>query len=114
MKYLYLILGMVLSFNLTLWAIDPILKERDLNIVRVQSLQSCYFASVKFANMDPDKSSEFCNKHKDFTVETFHDIAVQMDKITDEQFSPINYYSNFLKNKYKELTLKSDEQGQSQ
>ncbi len=92
MRILYTILGLVLSFNLTLWAIDPIAKERDLAIVRVQSLQSCYFASVKFAKMDPSASEEFCLKHSDTTTENFHDIALQMDEITDKQYRPWNYY----------------------
>lgn len=92
MRVLYTILGLVLSFNLTLWVIDPIAKERDLAIVRVQSLQSCFFASVKFAKMGIPESEEFCLKHSDTTTENFHDIAVQMDEITDKQYSPWNYY----------------------
>lgn len=97
MKVLYVFLGMILSFNLTLMALDPLAAERDKAIVRVQSLQSCYFASVRFAKMDPAKSEEFCLNHSNVTTETFKDIAVQMDAITDKQYSPWVYYGSKIK-----------------
>lgn len=97
MKWLYLSLGILLSFNLTIKLLEPLQAERDRTTVKIQSLQSCYFSAVKFAKMDPDKSSEFCEQHSKETTENYADIAKQMDEMTDQMYSPGRYYSRQVK-----------------
>lgn len=101
MKYLYLVLGMVFSFNATIWLIEPYQHERDVTITKIQSLQSCYFTATKFAKMGHEESAKFCEAHSAETTENFTDIAVQMDQMTDEMYSPVNYYSKKVKSWWK-------------
>lgn len=98
MRLVYTLLGMFLAFNLTILFLEPIQKERDLGIVKVQSLQSCYFSAVKFAKQDPEESAKFCEQHSTTTTENFHDIANQMDEITDKKYSPVSFYYSKLMN----------------
>jgi hypothetical protein len=98
MKWFYLILGLLISFNGTIYLIEPLQSEREKTIVKIQSLQSCYYSAVKFGKMDPDKSDKFCTQHSDTTLENYTDIAQQMDKITDEQYSPSKFYYQRFKN----------------
>lgn len=97
MKWLYLIIGLILSFNLTIKFLEPLQAERDITTVKIQSLQSCYFTAVKFANMDPDKSAEFCDQHSKMATENYEDIARKMDEITDKRYDPSNYYGRKIK-----------------
>lgn len=92
MRLAYLLLGIFLSFNLTLTLIEPYQRDRDVTTTKIQSLQSCYFSAVKFAGQDPDKSAEFCDKHSREATEHYSDIADQMDQITDQKYSPVQYY----------------------
>lgn len=97
MKWLYLVLGLLLSFNATLILVEPLQVEREKTIVKIQSLQSCYFSAVKFAKIDPDKSAEFCDKHSADTTANYSEIAQKMDEITDQQYTPRNYYGRKIK-----------------
>lgn len=88
MKLLYFILGGLFVMNITIWKLDQVQTESQVSLVKIQSLQSCYFTAVKFGGKSPEESGAFCEKHSAEITENFQDIAKQMDEITDKQFMP--------------------------
>ena len=97
MRALYLILGTLLSFNITLKLVEKYQFERDITTTRIQSLQSCYFSAVKLGAVDPAKAEEFCLKHSEDTTVNYRDISKQMEYLTDQQYSFSNFYANKIK-----------------
>lgn len=107
MKALYLILGILLSFNITLKLVEDYQFERDITTTKLQSLQSCYFSAVKLGAVDPTRAEEFCLTHSKETTENYRDISRQMEYLTDQQYSLSNFYTSKFKKIFSTYTLKT-------
>lgn len=96
--FFYLVLGLFLSFNLTINVLDKITTEKEKDLVYLVTLQSCYFSTMKNVK-DPseEKLSEFCKKHAEVSKVNYEDISKQMDEITDAKYSVKNYFYKLIK-----------------
>lgn len=97
--FFYLVLGLFLSFNLTIDVLDKITTEKEKDLVYLVTLQSCYFSTMKNVK-DPSEEqlSEFCKKHAEASKVNYEDLSKQMDEITDAKYSLKNYFYRFFKN----------------
>lgn len=93
MKFLYLILGLVISFNATMQALEKTVSERERTITYIQSLQTCQFLVV---TKKLEASDEFCKEYAANQKENFSDISAMMDKITDKKYSIYNVYKSLM------------------
>lgn len=90
-------LGLFIAFMGTVRLADKFQTEREYAVVKIQSLQSCYFSAVKLGKVNPDVADKFCREYSDSSLQTYREVGIQMDQITDEMYSPVNYYKAQLK-----------------
>lgn len=88
-KMAYLLLGsMIMLVGLSI-NINNVNREKENQMVYQLSLQSCFFNLTKKAGMNPDISTSLCDKYSTDTMNTYSEISIQMDKITDKKYAPI-------------------------
>lgn len=72
---------------------DRINFQRERTIVYFSSMNSCYFSLSQQFNtqLNEDFKKRFCRENSERLSETFDDISVQMDQITNKKYSEIRF-----------------------
>ena len=91
------------TFIFTMKILEPYQLEREKSIIKIQSLQSCYFSLTKKGNGNIVENSNFCLEHSKKTTKNYIDIGYQMNKIVDKQYSPATYWSSIIKREFRKI-----------